>query len=270
MSIMKIIKLEKGKINKQDLGIAVQVLRAGGVVMHPTETCYGLAVDIFNEGALKRLYALKGRDFNKPVSMMVRDLEDAKKYVEFNEVALQLAKKFWPGPLTLVLPRKKSLPEFFNSGMNLGAQKVGGQAFVAQTVGVRCPDSAVSQALIKAYGGPLSTTSANVSGCAEVYKLEDYLAQLRDSGVGVGLDVGAVGGGNSKLRSRGGRLDTAIIDFGFDDLGPDLILDGGELPKNLPSTLVGFDASGKVGEVQLKILREGAMLREVKSFLKIV
>lgn len=217
---MEIIKIKNDKIAAGDLYKALDALMAGEVIMHATETCYGLAVDIFQVEALARLYALKGRDFDKgpkPVSMMVCDLEQAGKYAEFNSVALKLAEKFWPGPLTLILPRKNSLPDFFNPGV--------------RTVGLRCPDHKVAQALIKAYGGPLSTTSANVSTLPEVYKVEDYLAQLK------GLKMV--------------------------DLEPGVVLDQGLIAKNSPSTLVGFEEDGSA-----KIMREGALVKEIKTFLR--
>lgn len=197
---------------KEAIEAAVNALRAGEVVMHPTETCYGLAVDIFNEGALKKLYALKQMPLKKPVSIMLTLLEDAQKYAEFNPIAFRLAQKFWPGPLTLVLPRKKTVSAFFNFGH--------------ETVGLRCPDSVISQQLIKGYGGPLSTTSANISGLPEVYGLHDYLEQIKERG-----------------------------------LQPAVILDGGLLEENPPSTLVGFDLEGP------KILRQGSLIAEIKAFL---
>lgn len=159
------------------------------VVMHATETCYGLAADIFNQTALNQLYKIKKMSANKLVSMMVLSILEAEKYVEFNDVSRKLADKFWPGPLTLVLPRKVELPEFFNRG--------------SQTIGVRVPDSKVSQALIKLNGRPLTTTSANVSGRPEVYKVLDYLSQLKEH-----------------------------------DVIPDLVIDGGTIEQHQPSTVI--------------------------------
>jgi L-threonylcarbamoyladenylate synthase len=145
----------------EEIKKAVEILKQGGVVMHVTETCYGLAADVFNEDALKKLYRLKRMARNKPVSMMVRNLEEGRKYAEFGDLAVGLAEKFWPGPLTLILPRKDVLPDFFNSEHG--------------TVGIRCPDSDVSQALIDGMDGPLTTTSANISGQPEVYSVNDSL-----------------------------------------------------------------------------------------------
>ena len=117
--------------------------------MHPTETCYGLAVDIFNRGALDKLYRVKGRDGRKPVSILVADLEMARQYGEFSEKALELAEKYWPGALTIIVPRTKNLPEFFNAGQEF--------------VGIRCADHEFSRKLVRAFGSPITTTSANLS-----------------------------------------------------------------------------------------------------------
>ena len=182
---MEIIKDKNGKF----ADYAVNVLKGGGVIMHSTETCYGLAADIFNGEALKKVYLLKKMDRGKPVSIMVPSLEDAKLYADFNEGAARLAKRFWPGPLTIILPKKNTLPSFFNKDEN--------------SVGIRCPDSHFSREIMEKFGGPLTTTSANLTGKAECYSVTDYLEQLE------------------------GR-----------DFLPDLIIDSGEIEKILPSTIV--------------------------------
>ncbi|MFA5821022.1 MAG: L-threonylcarbamoyladenylate synthase, partial [Candidatus Gracilibacteria bacterium] len=134
----------------------VKILESGGVVMHPTETCYGLAVDVMNEGGLKKLYEVKGRDFNKPVSMFVADLEMAQKYGVFSEKALELAKKYWPGALSIVVPRTWELPAFFNKGEKFVSMRVSGDEFCRE--------------MVKELGRPVTTTSANMAGEPELYE----------------------------------------------------------------------------------------------------
>ncbi len=165
--------------------LAVKTLHSGGVVAHPTETCYGLAVDIFQKGAVEKLYRLKGMDLNKPVSLLVRDLEEAQRYGVFSERALELAKRYWPSALTLVLPRTALLPLWVNPGL--------------ATIGLRVSPNKKARQLVEAFGGPLTTTSANVHGQPEAYKVDDFLAQ---------------------------------------GLVPDAVLDSGQLGKTPPSTLV--------------------------------
>ncbi|MBI5754007.1 threonylcarbamoyl-AMP synthase [Candidatus Peregrinibacteria bacterium] len=172
---------------------AVNVLSAGGVVMHPTETCYGLAVDVRNPQALAKLYRLKGRDESKPVSILVSDLEMAKKYGEFSEKALKLAKDYWPGPLTILVTKIK----FDESGFGLPESFNPGQKFV----GIRCPDHKFSHELVKNFGFPITTTSANLAGEPPLYE----------------ADV-----------SIFGELASLI----------DLVVDAGKIPFNKPSTIV--------------------------------
>lgn len=138
---------------------AVQVLREGGLVINPTDTCYGIAADIFNEAAVRRLYAQKGMPLDKPISILVRSLEEARRYGVFSELALRMAQEFWPGPLTLVVPRTEALPSFLNPGAN--------------TVGIRVIDEPVSVALLEAFGGPLTTTSANAHGLPSPYSFQE-------------------------------------------------------------------------------------------------
>ncbi len=144
---------------KDAIAEAVQILREGGIVAHPTDTCYGLAVDITNKDALKQLYEVKGMPTEKPVSILVGSLEEAQKYGEFCDLALRLAEEFWPGPLTLVVPRKKALPGFMNPD--------------AEEIGLRVIDNPVSEALIKGLGGPVTTTSANAHGRATPFSVKD-------------------------------------------------------------------------------------------------
>ena len=138
---------------------AVKALHAGAVLAHATETCYGLAVDIFQKGAVEKLYRLKQMPFSKPVSILVRDLQEAQRYGEFSAAALKLAQQHWPGPLTLIVPRTAALPLWINPGLD--------------SVGIRVSDHKEVQALLEAFGGPLTTTSANVSGEPQAYAASD-------------------------------------------------------------------------------------------------
>jgi len=156
-------------IDRQNLdifNISVEILKKGGVVMHPTETCYGLAVDVFNELALRKLYKAKGMDFSKPVSLLVKDLEMAKKYGEFSELAVDLALKYWPGPLSIIVPRKDSLPEFLNMG--------------SEFVSFRVSDNKFCMDLISQFNSPLSTTSANKTGEDPFYFVDRSCDLLKD------------------------------------------------------------------------------------------
>lgn len=150
-------------IRSESLQQAIKVLHEGGVVAHPTETCYGLAVDIFQKRALERLYALKKMPLNKAVSILVRDLEEAQRYGVFSARALQLALKFWPGPLTIVAPRTALVPKWLNFGHS--------------TLGLRVSSNKKTRQLVESFGSPLTTTSANVSGLPSAYSVQEFLDQ---------------------------------------------------------------------------------------------
>jgi L-threonylcarbamoyladenylate synthase len=145
---------------------AVGVLKRGGVVAFPTSTSYGLAVDPFNPKAVKKLYALKGRSFKNPVLVLVRDQREAGELVKFNAAARGIAQRFWPGPLTLVLPLKKSGPSW---RLLSGGTK---------TLGVRLVDHALAEELSHAFGGPLTATSANATGKPNAYSIAEIKKQF--------------------------------------------------------------------------------------------
>jgi len=148
--------MKKIDINQKDcLQKAVELLKFGGIVMHPTETCYGLAVDIFDEQGLEKLYTLKGRETKKPLSILVHGLGMAEEYGIFSEKALDLAQKYWPGALSIVVPRNKALPGFFNKG--------------EEFVSIRVSSDAFCKNMVREFGSPVTTTSANLAGMKPLY-----------------------------------------------------------------------------------------------------
>lgn len=150
---------------EKDFEKAVSILRADGVVAHATDTCYGFACDVFNHRALARLYKLKRMPQTKPISILVANLNMAKKYGVFNKTAKILAQKYWPGALTIIVKRKKSLPKFFNPA--------------TKTIGIRVPNHKLSLELAQNLGGPITTTSANISGQLSPYSVSAIKKQFR-------------------------------------------------------------------------------------------
>lgn len=134
------------------IAAAVDLLRRGGLVAMPTETVYGLAGDACNGEAVARIYQAKGRPQFNPLIAHVADLEMAKRYAHFDARAEAVAKAFWPGPLTLVLPLREDagISPLVTAGL--------------ATLAIRCPAHPVAHALIRAYGSPLAAPSANPSG----------------------------------------------------------------------------------------------------------
>jgi L-threonylcarbamoyladenylate synthase len=146
----------------------VELLRAGEVVALPTETVYGLAANAFDEKAVAQIFQIKGRPANNPVIVHVASVEMAKRCVnQWPGNADRLAKAFWPGPLTLVLPRAQEIP--------------GNVAAGGTTVGVRWPGHPFIQAVIRECGFPLAAPSANLSGRISPTNAEHVRKQLGGS-----------------------------------------------------------------------------------------
>lgn len=129
---------------------AASLLRGGGVVVFPTDTVYGVGVVVTDEAAIERLYLVKGRPSEKGIPVLLSDPDDIVRICRFIPAAARsLMERFWPGPLTLVLPRRLELPAKLSPDAN---------------VAVRVPNHSIARALIRAAGGALATTSANLSG----------------------------------------------------------------------------------------------------------
>ena len=156
---------------------AVELLRAGEVVALPTETVYGLAANALDADAVAKIYSIKGRPTHNPIIVHVSDLLMAQRCVErWPESAEQLAKSFWPGPLTMVLPRSKDIPDNVTAG--------------GETVGVRWPSHTFIQAVIRECGFPLAAPSANLSNALSPTSAVHVAKQL-DGKVRLIVDGGA-------------------------------------------------------------------------------
>lgn len=147
---------------------AVSTLKNGGVVAHATETCYGLACDLSNVHAVQKLFAVKERPFDQPVSALFSSVEQAKQYVEWNTLAEELAAKHLPGPLTLILRMRKDAPTII-------FPIASGES---ETVGVRISSHPTAQRLAELVGSPISTTSANIHSQPNPYSCKEIQQQL--------------------------------------------------------------------------------------------
>ncbi|GAA4768646.1 L-threonylcarbamoyladenylate synthase [Stakelama sediminis] len=145
---------------------AAHVIAAGGCVAVPTETVYGLAADATDSRAVAGIYAAKGRPSFNPLIVHVADLAMAQAIGEFNDAALALVERWWPGPLTLVVPLAEGAPvaSLVTAGL--------------PTVAIRCPAHRAMQGLIRATGKPLAAPSANASGSISPTRAEHVVASL--------------------------------------------------------------------------------------------
>ncbi len=163
----------------QAVRYAADVLRHDGLVAFPTDTVYGVGALVFREAAVQRLYRVKGRSTDKAIAVLVAHNADLLNIAGvLTRSAQRLADKFWPGPLTLVVPKHPSLPQAVSA---------------LPTVGVRQPDHPLMRQLL-ALTGPLAVTSANRSGEPNTLTAQEVLAQL-DGRIDLILDGGRVNGG---------------------------------------------------------------------------
>ncbi|MHA1709333.1 MAG: L-threonylcarbamoyladenylate synthase [Candidatus Baldrarchaeia archaeon] len=168
-----VVKTDPRSPDFKVIKMAVEILEEGGILIYPTETCYGLGVDALNEDAVKKVYIAKERPFSKPISIAVSDIEMAKKYAIFTPEAEILAKRFLPGPLTIALPKRKIVPDIVNPN----------------AIAIRIPDHPVALAIIREFGRPITATSANKSGEPPPYSVRKAITSLKER-YDLAIDVG--------------------------------------------------------------------------------
>ena len=189
------------ELNEASLKKIVKVIDNGGVIAFPTETVYALAADASNFNAVAKIYKLKNRFENKPLPILVGDIYQANRVVEFNKQAQELALRFFPGPLTIVL--KSKIRGNLASNIN---QDIG-------TIGIRMPNNISALKILKAVGRPLVGTSANISNqksainAAEVIQaFSDKIDLLIDQGtteIGIPSTIIDLSGAQAKLLREG-------------------------------------------------------------------
>jgi L-threonylcarbamoyladenylate synthase len=181
---------------------AAAVIRSGGIAAIPTETSYGLAVDPFNDQALKQLFEIKQRPSSKPVLVLIDDVQHLSRLTITTPAIYQpLIERYWPGPLTLIFPARLTLPSLLTAGTG--------------TIGVRISSHQAASEICSRAGGAITATSANISG------------------------------------QRPARAVTDLIDSFEESI--DLIVDGGELGKAPPSTVLAYR------DDRLLLVREGSI-----------
>ena len=218
----------KTEIITNEIAKAAEIIKNGGLVAVPTETVYGLACNGLDEKAVGEIYRVKGRPDIKPLSLMVHDSGALDAYCEDVPAgAYALAKRFWPGPLTIVLKAKNHIPSIVLAG--------------GDTVGLRCPDHPLTLALLKECGLPLAAPSANPSG-AESPKTAETVLEYFSSKIDAVIDGGPCGIG----------LESTIIDM---TSAPYKILRQGALPaEEIAETLAEHTRSEVVQVIGKKIV----------------
>jgi len=158
---------------KVSLEEAVRILKQGGVVVYPTETCYGLGCNALKPKSIKKVYELKQRSADKPLSVLVPNKSVWRSISVVNKKAEALADLFWPGPLTILTLKKRIVPDVLTK----------------ETVACRVSSHPVAQKLCEECGFPITTTSANKSGSKNPYSPKQVLEELGDVPI---IDVGVL------------------------------------------------------------------------------
>jgi len=152
-------------VGKEAIDVAVRILAEGGLVAFPTDTVYGVGAHAFQPDAVERIYIAKFRPRDKAIPILLGQADDLLLVAEeITEIVWLLAERFWPGGLTLVLPKRASVPDVVSAG--------------GPTVAVRVPDHPVPLALMAALGAPLAATSANLSGRPSPVTAQEVEAEL--------------------------------------------------------------------------------------------
>jgi L-threonylcarbamoyladenylate synthase len=158
---------------------ALDVLQAGGLVAFPTDTVYGVGALAFDGKAVESIYTVKDRPIEKAIPVLIGDVEDINKPAsEVLLMARKLAERYWPGPLTIILPKRFGLPDSVSA---------------TNTVGVRVPDHLAARSVLRA-AGPMAVTSANISGQPSPSTAEEVFVQLNGR-IALILDGGRTPGG---------------------------------------------------------------------------
>lgn len=186
---MRIIPLDLNKDYSDVVLEAINTLEKGGVVVYPTDTLYGLGVNALDSWAVEKIFKIKKRGLSKPLPIIVRDVEWVKELAYIDPWHKKIFKKIWPGRVTAVLSKREIIPDVVTANN--------------PTIGIRVPSYPFIDFLLKKYGYPLTSTSANISGQEPTNNIHDII-QL----------------------------------FAKESIRPDLVIDAGILPPPQPDTVL--------------------------------
>ena len=168
------------EVNEQELNRVVQILSDGGIAIFPTETVYGIGANAYNEESVRRIYEVKNRPGEKPLSIMVSGIDEISKYAIIeNDVERKIINSFMPGAITIILKKKQGLFDYISSWKD--------------TIGIRIPDNKIILEILNKLKLPIVAPSANISGMPSGVSLEDIKKDF-DGKVNV-----CINGGKAKL-----------------------------------------------------------------------
>lgn len=161
----EILKINREKPEPDKIKFAAEIIKKGGLVAFPTETVYGLGADALNPEAVRKVFVAKGRPSDNPLIVHIADIKDINNFAKrVPKTAAMLMQKYWPGPLTIVLYKKKKIPDIITAERD--------------AIAMRMPDNKIALALIRASGKPLVAPSANLSGRPSPTRPKDVIADM--------------------------------------------------------------------------------------------
>ena len=163
--MVRIVKIDPDRPREETIKEAAKIIKDGGLVAFPTETVYGLGADALNEEAVRKIFEVKGRSLDKPLSILIGNKEELSKYIqEIPKAAEILIEIFWPGPLTLIFRVSLLMPDIIRGTNN--------------TIGIRMPDCKIAREIVRASGTSLACPSANLSGRPSPTKAAEVIKDL--------------------------------------------------------------------------------------------
>ncbi len=205
-----IIKIDIQKPKKETIDKAVKILKKGGIIVYPTETAYGLGCDGFNVQAIEKIYEIKSRPPDQPLSIIVDNLEMIERVACMQEDAKILIEKFHPGPLVIALKKKSLIPDILNK----------------DRIAFRISNNEFVQNIVRNLGKPIVSTSANKTGFKSPYSINDVLETITEKEVDLIFDAGPL----EKNKP------STIIDFVMQS-SPQIIREGAISAKEIFQTL---------------------------------
>ena len=177
-------------MEKLDVSKAIKALKNGEIIVYPTDTLYGLGADIYNDDAVCRIFKIKKRPTNMPLSIAVSDYNELDKIAFTNEKIKNIANIFLPGKLTLILKKKDSVSDIVTAGLD--------------KVAVRIPDNQITLELLSNFG-PITATSANIHGQRTLGIISEINMQFEDEDIAEYLDIGRLDGHPSTIIDMTGK-----------------------------------------------------------------
>jgi L-threonylcarbamoyladenylate synthase len=168
---------------ESNISKAISALKKGNIIVYPTDTLYGLGADIYNDNAVRKVFKIKKRPINDPLSVAVSDFTELEKIAEVDECTQQLVRQFMPGKFTLIMKKKEIISDIVTGGLD--------------KVAIRIPNNKIALEILTSFG-PITATSANIHSLKAPYIIKDIKMQLKEN-VAVYLDDGRLEGQPSTI-----------------------------------------------------------------------